>query len=105
MRWLRRRDFHPRPAAYGAAELMLLHGALAILLLAGCAGNPMPEVVRVPVATPCLQAEQLPAKPDILPDAALFALDDYRAVLELARARIVLRDAVAERDALLSGCL
>lgn len=79
---------------------------LAGIFLAGCSGSPaLPEVVRVPIATPCLSADQLPAAPDILPDAALFALDDYRAVLELARARIILKDAVLERDALLSGCL
>lgn len=79
--------------------------AAAILLLSGCASNPLPETVGVPVPVPCIQAGQLPPAPDVLSDADLFALDDYRAVLELARARIVLRDHAAELTALLQGCL
>lgn len=77
---------------------------VAILPLAGCASGPppLPVEVRVPVATPCI-TEAL-ARPDLLTDGALAALDDYRLVLELARDRRRRQGYIAELEAVLAGC-
>jgi hypothetical protein len=73
-------------------------------LLAGCASGPppLPVEVRVPVATPCIAAPV--ARPELLTDGALAALDDYRLVLELARDRRLRQGYIAELEAVLAGC-
>lgn len=78
--------------------------AVAILPLAGCASGPppLPVEVRVPVATPCIA--ESPARPDLLSDGALAALDDYRLVIELARDRRLRQAYEAELEAVVAGC-
>lgn len=72
--------------------------------LAGCASGPppLPVEVRVPIAVPCLS--EVPARPELLTDGALVALDDYRLVLELARDRRLRQAYEAELEAVVAGC-
>jgi len=54
-----------------------------ILSLSGCSTlPPAPTEVLIPVATPCLTRDQIPAQ-DFLPDSALAALDDRALVIQL----------------------
>lgn len=79
--------------------------ALAICCaLAGCASGPppLPVEVHIPVAVPCLT--EAPARPELLTDGALAALDDYRLVLELARDRRLRQAYEAELEAVVAGC-
>jgi hypothetical protein len=73
-------------------------------LLAGCASGPppLPVEVRVPIAVPCVN-EPL-ARPELLTDRDLAALDDYRLVLELARDRRLRQAYEAELEAVVAGC-
>ena len=75
----------------------------AALLMAGCSSAPlMPEVVKVPVATPCL--EQIPPRPDLITDAQLKALDDYSLALSLAIDRKMRSLYEARLEAAVEGC-
>jgi hypothetical protein len=77
---------------------------VAILPLAGCASGPppLPVEVRIPVPVPCIA--ETPARPELLTDGALAALDDYRLVLELARDRRLRQGYEAELEAVVAGC-
>jgi hypothetical protein len=76
----------------------------SLLLLAGCASDhKLPEVVRVPVAVPCI--ERIPEEPETARDADLLALDDYRLVLTLARDRAALAASYGELRALAEACV
>ena len=77
---------------------------IGILALAGCASGPppLPVEVRIPVATPCLT--ETPARPELLTDGALAALDDYRLVIELARDRRLRQGYIAVLEAVIAGC-
>ena len=78
---------------------------LSASLLAGCAGGPViPATVRVPVPVPCLEVPDLPKLPSIRTDAEILALPDYQSVIAVWVDRIKMRDALAERDALLIAC-
>lgn len=71
--------------------------------LAGCASGPqIPKEIRVPVPTPCI--DQPPAKPSMLSDAELLALDDYGLVIALARDRRVRQGYETELEAVVEGC-
>lgn len=88
-----------------ASRLLEVGGCLATyLVLAGCASGPppLPVEIRVPVATPCIA--EPPARPELLTDGALAALDDYRLVLELARDRRLRQGYIAELEAVVAGC-
>ena len=75
----------------------------SIILLAGCASGPVvPEVVRVPVPVPCIEAT--PAKPVFLSDSDLLALDDFGLVVSLARERRLYQGYTAEIEAVIAGC-
>jgi hypothetical protein len=99
-----------RLLAVAFAILLLVSAAALIAMLSGCAANEtgvaMPTEVKLPVATappPCIG--QLPAHP-ALPIAALGddspPADTVRAY---AATVAILKGAVAERDALLGGCV
>lgn len=77
---------------------------LSSVLLAGCASGPppLPVEVRIPVAVPCIA--EAPARPALLADRDLAALDDYRLVIELARDRRLRQAYVAELEAVVAGC-
>lgn len=76
---------------------------LAASLAAGCAADPpLPREVKVPVPVPCIT--QVPARPDLQPDAWLAELDDYQLVLELARDRRLRQAYQAELEAAIAGC-
>ena len=77
----------------------------AAIVLSGCVttGVQVPERVLVPTSVPCVT--ERPERPQTTPDPALFALDDYRLVLTLARERTLFRDYSALLEAALSGCL
>lgn len=72
-------------------------------VLAGCSAiQQPPREVRVPVAVPCIT--QPPARPSMLSDAELLALDDYALVIALARDRRIRQAYEAEIEAELAGC-
>ena len=78
---------------------------LSASLLAGCSGQPiLPATVKVPVPIPCLEAAELPKLPPVRTDAEILALPDYQSVIAVWVDRIKMRDALAERDALLIAC-
>ena len=73
-------------------------------ILAGCSTGPkVPEVVRIPIQVPCIEA--LPAAPDLAADDAVLAMDDYRAVLTMWRDRLSARVAYDELRAMASACV
>jgi len=69
----------------------------------GCACV-LPATVRVPVPVPCLSSSELPLAPALRADAEILALPDYQSVIAVWRDRILMRDAIAERDTLLIAC-
>jgi hypothetical protein len=78
--------------------------ALPLLLLAGCASAPaLPERVEVPVAVPCVAS--VPARPDLVTDAALRAMTDFQLVLALWRDRLQRAQYEAELQAVLAACV
>ena len=78
---------------------------LSASLLAGCSGQPvLPATVKVPVPVPCLSSSELPLAPALRTDAEILALPDYQSVIAVWVDRIKMRDALAERDALLIAC-
>ncbi|MGH6624412.1 MAG: hypothetical protein ACREBN_10585 [Burkholderiaceae bacterium] len=85
---------------------------LLILSLVGCATPPVhvplvaarPVEVRIPVAAPCVRLADLPATPQLAPDAQLAQLPDYELVLTLEQHRRELRAWHARASALLSAC-
>lgn len=93
-----------------ARSRLLAAGLLALILLlvalvSGCATSlPVPAEVRIPVPVPCLDAEQVPARPALTPDGILRALPAGDLVLTLARERARLAAYAAEAEPLLDGC-
>lgn len=81
--------------------------AIGISLLAGCATRPVaipePVEIPVPVRVPCIA--EAPVRPQIMPDAELLALDDYRAVVALRRDRLLLERYAAEAEAVIGTCV
>lgn len=76
----------------------------AAAILTGCSTWPkVPEVVRIPVPAPCIEA--LPAPPELATDDAVLAMDDYRAVLTMWRDRLSARVAYDELRAMASACV
>ena len=84
----------------------MAYRAALILLLAGCAARPVVVTetveVRVPVPVPCIA--EMPARPAVMTDAELLALDDYRAVVALRRDRMLLVQYAAEAEAVMRPC-
>lgn len=83
------------------------HAAIALAaLLAGCAstGVEIPREVRVQVPVPCLAPEDRPARPLLLTDAEILALDTYRATWALWGDRLELQGYAARLDAIVEGC-
>lgn len=77
--------------------------ALPLLLLAGCASAPaLPERVEVPVPVPCVH--DVPARPDLVTDAALRAMTDYALILSLFKTTLQLRQYARELEAVLASC-
>ena len=81
-----------------------MRGLLLALLLAGCSSQPkLPEVVKIPISTPCI--DQMPAAPELAQDDALLAMDDYRAVLTMWRDRLSAKVAYDELRAIAQACV
>ena len=78
--------------------------ALQIGLLSGCATQPVPQVVNVPVPAPCLTADQLPKPPQAATDATLSAMTDFDLVINLAADRLEYRRYSTEAAAVLQAC-
>jgi hypothetical protein len=86
---------------------------LLIALLAACATPvaPPPVVVHkpvevlVPVKTPCLRADQVPALPEVPADAELLALHDYQLVITIDMLRRRLHDYAVLAQAAMTACL
>lgn len=70
--------------------------AASLLLLAGCASDP----VRLPV--PCVSS--MPERPSLADDAELRAMSDYQLPLALYRDRLAARAYIAELEAVTVGC-
>lgn len=76
------------------------------LLLAGCAGLPdAPRETLIPVATPCIEAADLPKPPVFVTDAELLALNDAAFVIALAADRLERIKYMAVTEALLTACV
>lgn len=77
---------------------------LGLLILSGCATPipPPPDVIRIPVPTPCITA--MPLKPVIHTDPQLAVLDDFKFSLAIFQDRRLLLDYTAELEATLSAC-
>ena len=79
--------------------------ATALILLSGCVTTqPVPQVVKVPIATPCLTADQLPKPPQAATDATLSAMTDFDLVINLAADRLEYRRYSTEAAAVLQAC-
>lgn len=85
-----------------------LRAVVCCLALVGCASRPAipdpPKEIRVPVAIPCLKPEDVPARPALLSDEQLDALDDKRAVIALGQDRRVRQGYQAQLEAAVAGC-
>ena len=71
---------------------------------AGCTAT-LPEVVRVPIAVPCVK--ELPAKPETMTPASLTALaqvDQYGATLQVFVDWLALKSYAEKANALLKAC-
>lgn len=76
----------------------------AAAIMAGCSATAkIPDVVRVPVPVPCLEA--LLAAAEVASDDSVLAMDDYRAVLTMWRDRLAMRVAYDELRAMASACV
>jgi len=80
---------------------------LILPLLAACSSQPSVELreVRVPIAVPCLEAREVPTRPEILGNPELQRLDDFQLVLAIASERL---DLIAHTDilhAVLGACV
>lgn len=73
---------------------------LPLLLLSGCSTSP--QLVQVPVAVRCI--EVAPARPALVTDADLKALNDYQMALALRQFHLVAGGYIAELEAVVSGC-
>ena len=82
---------------------MRTSAAFLIVALAGCSSVPeLPTEIRVPVPVPCI--DRAPARPSLLADAELLALDDFGLVVALARDRRIREAYVIELEAVVAGC-
>lgn len=80
--------------------------SILALLLAGCAGLPdAPREVKIPVATPCIEAADLPKPPVFVTDAELLAMPDAAFVIALAADRLERIKYMAVTEALLQACI
>jgi len=77
--------------------------ALAFLLLAGCATEPLPPTAKVPVGVTCLPPK-VPARPAVSSNADLKALDDEGLVLTIAAERLSLIGYSAQAEAVIQAC-
>lgn len=74
-----------------------------LVCCAGCSIVPTaPKEVRIPIPISCI--DRPPAKPSMLSDAELLALDDYGLVIALARDRRVRQGYQAQMEAAIEGC-
>ena len=80
--------------------------ALLLPLLAGCITT-QPDAIRisVPVAVPCITADQLPAAPVAKSDAELAKLSDGQLVLAIAADRLEYRRYSNEAGAVMGACI
>lgn len=76
--------------------------ALILLLLTGCATTD-PQMVRVPVAVPCVEA--MPQRPWLVTDPELARMNDYQLALALRQHHLAAGGYVSELEALLLGCV
>jgi len=84
----------------------MVRAALIVLLLTGCATRLPPAVeVKVPVPVPCVQADEVPARPTFLTDPQLHAMPDYNLVLALAADRRKRQIYEALLEATLTACV
>lgn len=88
------------------AAFLLLSAILAAAALAACATSTVrvPETVKVPVAIPCLRAEDRPQKPAMRAESDLLAMDTYRRTLAAWSDLKKLEAYSAELEALVEGC-
>jgi PBP1b-binding outer membrane lipoprotein LpoB len=82
-----------------------MKAVLLILLLAGCVNQPIPQVVKVPVPTACVSADQLPKPASAMADAELAKLGDWEFVIQLGVDRLEYRRYSTEASALLIACV
>jgi hypothetical protein len=82
-----------------------MKAAPLILLLAGCVSQPIPQVVKVRVPTPCLNAADLPKPASAMTDAELAKLGDWEFVIQLGVDRLEYRRYSTEASALLIACV
>lgn len=76
---------------------------LLVLLLTGCAATaPAPQIVKVPVSTPCLG--KIPARPDFEFAKLTSAATDGDKVLALVRDWLLGRKYEMELEATIEGC-
>lgn len=79
-----------------------------MLSTAGCATTttpPPPIETQIPVGTPCLTADKVPARPDFVTDAQLAAKPDGQLVLALGSDRLARQDYEGKLEATISGCV
>ena len=84
--------------------IVALAAILLLLALSGCATDPLPSVIKIPITAPCLKPEEFPKAPMVATDQQLAKMDDYDLVLTLAAEREELLSAWLYAAALLKGC-
>lgn len=97
-------DIDRRNVVGGVVSHRFVSGhAVILLLLAGCSSVPTaPKEVRIPIPVSCI--DRPPAKPSMLSDAELLALDDYGLVIALARDRRIRQGYEAELESVIEAC-
>ena len=95
----------PFATATGSSPCSLPLLAILILSLSGCVTTPVAQKVYIPVPTPCIARDKLPALPKASTDADLAKLPDGDLVLQLAADRIEYRRHSTEASAVLEACV
>lgn len=77
-----------------------------VLLLAGCAAQPVeiPKEVPVPVPVPCVAEKDVPKPPVVLSQAELMLLNDYQRTLQLWLDRWALDTYQQQLEAIAARC-
>ena len=79
---------------------------ISAILLTGCASiRDAPKEVFIPVSVPCIEAKDIPAKPQFIADADLAKMSDADLIISLRTEQLAYRGYTPLIESLLQGCV